>query len=369
MEKQHLTRHELYELVWSTPLTTLAKRFSITDSGLRKICVRMGIPLPGFGYWMKIKYNKPVQIKKLVENYSGENEVTLKNRDDGEMVMHDSPSHLSILTQDIIAKEGDSLIVPERLSLPHPIIAKAKDSFQRSHRHYHFDEMYYNSSHNLNITVTRDNISRALRFMDTFIMIIEKRGHKISSNNNSCLLIQGESIEIRLSEKLRREPTKDEKSWHKFDFFPTGIFFLYAEGLYHQVTAKDGKLPLEKQLPSIIARLEIMGEKLKQQSIEREIRHQQQQEQKRIEEEKRKRKEKEFSDFKKLLKSVSRWHIAEDLRNYLNKVEENAKGNNTYSDDLKKWIDWARKKADWYDPLISSADEYLIESDLDKFSS
>ncbi|TPN41889.1 MULTISPECIES: hypothetical protein [unclassified Mesorhizobium] len=53
---QHtFTRQELYDLVWSTPILTLAKRFDISDRGLAKICARYQIPVPGPGYWAKIE--------------------------------------------------------------------------------------------------------------------------------------------------------------------------------------------------------------------------------------------------------------------------------------------------------------------------
>jgi len=43
MEK---TRQELFELVWSMPMTKLSKQFELSDVGLRKICVKHQIPLP-----------------------------------------------------------------------------------------------------------------------------------------------------------------------------------------------------------------------------------------------------------------------------------------------------------------------------------
>lgn len=42
MEK---SRVELYELVWAKPMTHLAKQLGLSDVGLRKICVKFGIPL------------------------------------------------------------------------------------------------------------------------------------------------------------------------------------------------------------------------------------------------------------------------------------------------------------------------------------
>jgi hypothetical protein len=90
MEQVILTRRELYDLVWVEPLSRLAKRFKISDNGLRKICKRMNIPIPAMGHWQKIQYNKKVVITKLPEKYDWKDEIILheKGSDDAET---DSP--------------------------------------------------------------------------------------------------------------------------------------------------------------------------------------------------------------------------------------------------------------------------------------
>ena len=55
-----LTRKELYDLVWSEPMTTICRRFGLSDNGLRKRCKSMNIPTPPLGYWAKLKYGKQV---------------------------------------------------------------------------------------------------------------------------------------------------------------------------------------------------------------------------------------------------------------------------------------------------------------------
>lgn len=50
---RRLSRQELHELIWSEPITTLAKRFGISDRGLTKVCKRSDIPTPPRGYWAK----------------------------------------------------------------------------------------------------------------------------------------------------------------------------------------------------------------------------------------------------------------------------------------------------------------------------
>lgn len=35
MERESLTREELYQLVWDTPLIQLAEKYNLSDNGLR----------------------------------------------------------------------------------------------------------------------------------------------------------------------------------------------------------------------------------------------------------------------------------------------------------------------------------------------
>jgi len=42
-------RHKLFDEVWSSPISKLAKEYKLSDVGLRKICVTLDIPLPPRG--------------------------------------------------------------------------------------------------------------------------------------------------------------------------------------------------------------------------------------------------------------------------------------------------------------------------------
>jgi len=50
-----MTREELYELVWSTPMVQASRRFGLSDNGLRKICKQVDVPTPPRGYWASRK--------------------------------------------------------------------------------------------------------------------------------------------------------------------------------------------------------------------------------------------------------------------------------------------------------------------------
>jgi len=74
-----VTRRALYEQVWSSPTSKLAKKFGLTGATLTAICRRHGIPTPRAGYWMKREFGKPVEQQRLedIEGMSAETEVIL----------------------------------------------------------------------------------------------------------------------------------------------------------------------------------------------------------------------------------------------------------------------------------------------------
>jgi len=49
MHEELLSRQQLFELVWSVPMSRLAPRYGMSDVGLKKLCGRHGIPTPGLG--------------------------------------------------------------------------------------------------------------------------------------------------------------------------------------------------------------------------------------------------------------------------------------------------------------------------------
>lgn len=59
------TREEFYALVWSKPLTHLAKEFVLSDVALHKICKKHDIPHPPLGWWAKKAAGKPVKQTPL----------------------------------------------------------------------------------------------------------------------------------------------------------------------------------------------------------------------------------------------------------------------------------------------------------------
>lgn len=56
-----LSRHALYDLVWSEPRTELAKAFGVSNVAINKHCLRANVPAPPPGYWAKRQVGRKVQ--------------------------------------------------------------------------------------------------------------------------------------------------------------------------------------------------------------------------------------------------------------------------------------------------------------------
>lgn len=111
--------------------------------------------------------------------------------------------------------------------------------------------------------------------------------------------------------------------------------------------------------------MEVSGQEWKElrekQRMEEEARKEKQRLQKEFEE----RQEAELKKFKNMLLSATRWHKAENLRNYIKELEVKALGSGGISDELMNWLEWARQKADWYDPFTDAKDDLLDEINKD----
>jgi hypothetical protein len=65
------TREEFHALVWSRPMTSLAKEFFLSDVALHKICRKHNVPTPPPGWWAKQQAGKKVKLTSLPKLKAG----------------------------------------------------------------------------------------------------------------------------------------------------------------------------------------------------------------------------------------------------------------------------------------------------------
>jgi hypothetical protein len=353
--------------------------------GFAKICKKYNIPRPPRGYWARKEagYN----IKRLPLP-PGEN-VTIsitsnpysrkanKNRD---LVARMSPS---------IQSEEEPIVVPERLSSPHPLIKQSSEILNGRQPN---DVGLVNPPKKgcLDITVSKGSLRRALRIMDTVIKFLEKQGYGVYlSGGRTKTKIQEIPISFGISEKLvtrkKRPEEHDLNGRYRFghsrfieERVPSGDLCLTiheAEDFYIygcRQNWNDGKKSkLENRISSFIDGLvtvaiaKIERDKEKEEDERRRIERQKQ-----LEEERLKRAElrikylEEEARVKKLISEAKNWKKSQILREYVSEIERLATtGEQSLSLEkpLAEWLKWAHDQADRLDPLSHSPASILDE--------
>ncbi|MEA3437192.1 MAG: hypothetical protein U9R43_12060 [Thermodesulfobacteriota bacterium] len=374
MEKRSVTinRKELYEQVWSEPVSRLAPKYGISDVGLKKICRKLNVPTPPLGYWTKIQYNIRVEKTPLPRLKHGKpyihtiHKSDLKGEDDFEF---------SAEAKEIISKFG-SIKVPERLNTPHPLVRKTRDALSKAKPDKYGVLQNWHKKH-LNVRVSAGLLIRALRIMNCLIKLFEKQGFEVSIGNEhestgTYIMVFEEKIEFYIQEKSRRqdhvltEKDKEElKRWshafiEKYDYISSGKLTLQIDSWSASGVRKrwsDGKIQrIENFLYEFAINVVKVADLNRSDRIEREERRRLQEEECRRQAEMERLRQIEEERLRDLENQADRWFRSNQLREYIRAVENAAseRGFSINDDSLKSWLKWAKNHANRFDPLYNS---------------
>jgi len=355
-EGQLITRIELYEKIWDTPISILAKKYGISDVGLAKICRRMDIPRPPRGYWSKLKIGKaPPKSQLRPISDSGLDRILI------------TPTPKNLWAE-MVAKPLEFIPVIDILVDPHMLTKKTHAALTRGKR----DErglVIPRGKIYLDIHVSRANIDRACRIMDTLLKALDSRGYSpavtTEENTKTIVSVDGESLEIGIDEKIMHKAHErtlvDDARYRRtyrlpprYDYSLTGILSLRIRNSAYccrQQWADGKRQKVEQFLGAFIQGLRIAAQQKKAQREECERRR------KDWEDEAECRRQREHLVYleekrtKKLIADTRAWFQAARIRRYvaeLNKMQ-------AISPDLSGWIMWAKRYADKLDPLCYPA--------------
>ena len=206
-----ITRTELYNLVWSKPVSKILVDYALCLTVFKKICKENDIPLPLNVHRSKLKHNVQVEIIKL-PNPSNNVLVSMGNHLSEKS---DTPqARLYNLTKQLPKEISLDFCVADRLSKPDTLIVEAKsglEDFQKK-RYFRNDGIISTLENQISISVAKKNIPRSLRFMDALIKLIKKRGHSIITDSSTKIIINNQEIEVRFREIMKRGQ-HPEYSW------------------------------------------------------------------------------------------------------------------------------------------------------------
>lgn len=354
METIELSRKQLYDLVWSTPISQLTQQYAISNEGFKKICKKFEIPMPPNGFWLKLKYNKKVKIEKLNPIFGGIDKIVMTLREEGNTINVDQTPY-TIRTKEIENDPNAPLTVPETITKPDILTIQTKD--------YWKGKIKFNSYREDNrivypIRVGENCEKRALLFMDTFTKLLRYRGHTWSKEYSyTGVLIDTVFIEIDLREASKRIPPTTK--YGSSQYIPTGEL-IFKMGKYSgEREWRDGKSKVEEMLAKIMAKLEIYAAEEKIQKERNRIWHLNYEAELKRKEEIKQRRNEELEKFNKLLKLSEQYNKSLIIRKYIEAKKEKAQNENTLDQETQEWLNWANKKADWIDPLVNYEDELL----------
>ncbi|MBS4083713.1 MAG: hypothetical protein KGZ73_09205 [Rhizobiales bacterium] len=73
------TRSQLYDLVWSQPIRSIAVDLGISNVALAKHCKKLSIPVPGRGYWARKAAGRPTNRAALPARFPGASDRTSRD--------------------------------------------------------------------------------------------------------------------------------------------------------------------------------------------------------------------------------------------------------------------------------------------------
>jgi hypothetical protein len=352
MDKNTITRQEIYDLISKESLTSISKRLSIPYTHLQKVCRELSIPVPSTGYWMRKMHGKSDDQIPLPQDYSGIEEIKLYPV----INYWGSPKELTFHSRFPVPVDNTDVsfpyIVSKRLTDPDPIVLAAQKQLEQkySDSYHHSDRVV--SVGVITIRVNQKNVGRALRFMDAILKMIRSRGHKLGTSWSHHLEIDGESYEFKLIE-IAEKGNPNRLGLPTFK--STGILSFSIDGI-NTNTWKDGRVPIEDRLPDILAKLEAQINYWTEYRAKQAEERRQREEQERIICEEKERVQKEKEAFKDILRMAKRCQRAYWMRECIKEVEEKAVATSTLTDDLQKWLEWAKEKVEGYDPMGKSKD-------------
>ena len=183
-----ISREELYELVWSKPMTKVAEQFGVSGSYMARICSILRVPKPERGYWAKLAVGKAPAPEPLPEARPGDQLFWVQ---DSELPPAPKPQYTPKRSQAARAR------APRAGT--HYLVHGAKGHFE-SGRPVE-DGLYLKPYKKLLIDVTASKayLDKALNFASDLFNALESAGHRVvlAGSNDKHRRIQIDEREER----------------------------------------------------------------------------------------------------------------------------------------------------------------------------
>jgi len=377
VDPQQAVREELFKKVWEKPVSQVSKEYGISDAALRKRCVKLEIPMPDRGYWAKLKAGKPVNKPKSLPVVDKKS-VCERPKVGVQRQLHIAKDALSFMEEDG-RKEILSLAAKLEVGGPHvrmlaPIEALADKCREWQKKDISYNTNYYRDNAPFLVkTISTKSVSRTFHIIDVLVKALQPYKGKLDHDNR--LVVNGEPIHFTIEEgkdKIPHEITTEERiQLLQYEEASKKGRYAYKPNIpkydhpwnkrlcikiYGKYTFKDcDSYMLEDRIGEILIAFFEASYIERIRRLDREEQQRKEAEERRRKDELRRIREQEQKRTNDLVSEAEDYAIACQIRAYIAGVEKNPDN----PKNNPEWLEWAREKADWYDPTISREDAYL----------
>ena len=382
------TRQSLYELAWSEPIQSLAKKLSLSDRGLAKICVAANLPVPARGYWAKKQAGKPVTRPDLTPRALGQSGFVHIGRDwyrsgseDAEILAEPNPAPpVFAPDMEVVRAQAAALVAKAPLPLRdshgwHAQIQRLLNADDERARKQRAD--LYPSSWNAPIFDTPFEMRR-FRILDALFVCLTRCGMWPSISDkygrDVSITVGTTSVPLVLDSTVAAKHIERERQGYGFtargpkDKMRLTIAHRWSGEKQGSSWEDQASAPLERRLREVAAAIVVFAEQAVRNAalsahhwrIKRKAELEDAERRRKAEEERRERERLakiENARIDHLLGQAVALHQAQQIRAYVEAVQAlNPTSVDPMSaDDLDAWSRWARAQADRIDPVASGA--------------
>jgi hypothetical protein len=233
-----LTRKELYDLVWSEPMTKLADKFGLSDVGLKKKCCKHNIPVPPRGYWARKQAGQKPAVTPLPKGFPLDTELTLY-RNPMHGVNSPRPKENRIRTKEIEKR----IALSTQSKLPHPLIEQTR-RILKSCAPNKDSVLDTPNQICLDLQVSPYSLERALAVMNSIIKALEELGHAVLiTDKGTSTVVSGVEIRFSITEELKRRHIEPQE--HSLEGY-----YRFGHSLFSENRVPTGNLCLTIHPPS-----------------------------------------------------------------------------------------------------------------------
>ncbi len=376
-------REKLYEELWAKPVIDVAAQYGVSNVAIHKICKSLNIPVPPRGYWSKIRAGAKPKKTPLPKT-KGVTEIVGARTFEGVKVGNATAQTLTFISEDerqpVLLAAQQIKVSPEHAQLHKKIIAYrsvVKEWNKKNMRPEGTQKGFNNYSYSnrppfLAGVISDETLPRVFRILDALYRQIESLGGSV--NNDLSLQVRGEQVYLEVFEaqdEVKHQITRQEAkelliyedaerhhTWaskpniRKYDYVFNGkLRICIRKGKYFRDT---DTVNIESRLGDILIELYEESEVVRLDREAREEAKRKKEEEERLRQERRERYNEEVDRTIALTNMAQDYDTACKIRAFISALES--------AENIdEEWIDWAKKKADWFDPIIARNDEVLGE--------